>query len=163
MKIWTRLNHPLPLYTNYELGIRNYELKTNQEQFTLTATDLPWTIAPGDNQTFTVVFNPTSAGDKSEIIRVMHNATGSPTDIHVSGTGELIPPIFEINPEYHDFGSVEIGQTASPVTFTITNEGGMDLIVNSIVVAERSINRFSPALNENMDTTQPPPTPLYKL
>jgi hypothetical protein len=46
---------------------------------------------------------------------------------------ESAPPNFSINPEYHDFGSVEIGQTSSPVTFAITNDGGEDLIVSSIV------------------------------
>jgi hypothetical protein len=102
-------------------------------QFSLTATGLPWTIAAGGNQTFSVVFSPTSAGVKTANVSVNHNANGSPMSVSLTGTGTVpLVPVFSINPTAHNFGVVNLGQTVTQ-TFTITNTGTANLIINSIV------------------------------
>ena len=53
--------------------------------------------------------------------------SGSSNQIEVT-----LSPIFTINPEWHDFGNVLIGQNSSIQTFTITNTGNIPLIVSQI-------------------------------
>ena len=55
--------------------------------FTLSGASTPVTLTPGQNLTFGVIFNPTSAGSATGTVTVTSNATGSPTAITLSGTG----------------------------------------------------------------------------
>ncbi len=55
--------------------------------FTLTGASTPVTLTPGQNLSFSVIFNPTSAGSASGTVTVTSNATGSPTTVTLSGTG----------------------------------------------------------------------------
>lgn len=50
-------------------------------------------------------------------------------------TIEEIPvlPVFSINPETYDFGSLIAGNTSEAETFTITNSGGGDLVINPAI------------------------------
>jgi predicted RNA-binding protein with TRAM domain len=65
---------------------------TDMNQFSVTATGLPWTITAGGNQTFNIVFSPTSTGVKTANVSINHNATGSPTNVTLSGTS-IVPPL----------------------------------------------------------------------
>jgi hypothetical protein len=115
---------------------------SNQAQFTMTHTQLPWNIIPAGHQTFTVSFNPFMVGNYSEIIRINHNDISSLTDIIVSGIADPHPPTFSVNPTIYYFGSVIVGQTSAIRTFTITNSGGSTLVIQPISMGGASANEF---------------------
>jgi hypothetical protein len=48
-----------------------------------------------------------------------------------------------VSPGEWDFGSIMMGQSSAPQTFTITNSGGADLLVNSIVLSGGDSRIFS--------------------
>ncbi|MBI2502371.1 MAG: choice-of-anchor D domain-containing protein [Candidatus Latescibacteria bacterium] len=76
------------------------------------------TIAAGRNQTLTVTFAPTSAGQKSAALAIAHNAPGSPYTVPLSGRGKL--PNVTVSADTLVFGQVAVGQTSSQV-LTLTN------------------------------------------
>jgi hypothetical protein len=107
---------------------------TDQALFTLTAAGLPWTIAPGSNQAFTVAFRPMTPGLKTAEFTINHNAEGSSFIVNVSGTGPTPSqePMINIMPMSHNFGNVDIGSSSSPQVFMVSNIGTADLVVSSI-------------------------------
>ncbi|MCL2064469.1 MAG: choice-of-anchor D domain-containing protein [Candidatus Cloacimonetes bacterium] len=104
--------------------------------FILTANGLPWTINAGGNQTFTVSFSPTTIGSKTANLNITHSASGSPHTVNLYGMAVNPPPIFIINPTSHDFGEVFVEDISESQTFTITNTGGSDLVIESISLDE---------------------------
>jgi len=63
---------------------------THASEFTLTATDLPWTIIAGEDRSFNVSFAPITTGAKTASINITHNANGSPHTVALSGTGSPV-------------------------------------------------------------------------
>jgi hypothetical protein len=55
--------------------------------YSLTGVSVPATLSPSQALTFSVVFDPTTAGSASGSISVTSNAAGSPGTITLSGTG----------------------------------------------------------------------------
>jgi hypothetical protein len=58
--------------------------------FSTTGLSTPKTIAPGGSATFNVAFAPASAGAVNGSLTLVSNATGSPTTVSLSGTGEIL-------------------------------------------------------------------------
>jgi Abnormal spindle-like microcephaly-assoc'd, ASPM-SPD-2-Hydin len=55
--------------------------------FSVTGLALPLTLSAGQSTSFSVVFDPTTAGSASGSVTITSNATNSPTTIALSGTG----------------------------------------------------------------------------
>ncbi|MCL2063849.1 MAG: leucine-rich repeat protein [Candidatus Cloacimonetes bacterium] len=92
---------------------------------------LPTELAPNESMTFTITFSPLTAGIKTDQISITHSASQTPFIVTLSGVG-LGLPVFNIDPESHDFGSVVVGESSAPCIFTVTNTGGSPLVVNTI-------------------------------
>ena len=58
--------------------------------FALSGVSTPVTLTPNQTTTFSVVFSPSAAGTDSGTVTVNSNATGSPTTITLSGTGQAV-------------------------------------------------------------------------
>jgi hypothetical protein len=115
----------------------------------------------GANQstTFGVAFDPTSTGVKDAFVRITHNdgSVASPYEVPVTGVGvNNNQPILNVNDgtsslahddpatgTARDFGNVQVGNTAGPLTITVTNNGGSDLTVNNIVLGGPDAAEFS--------------------
>jgi hypothetical protein len=82
-------------------------------------------LAPNGACTFTVTFNPTSAGAKSAVLTASSAGTVLGT-YQISGTGKTPPglPAIDMQPPRLDFGSVGLGTVSATQSFTITNTGG---------------------------------------
>jgi hypothetical protein len=65
---------------------------------------------------------------------VANNLTGNGTASESwHFTTQPSPPLFRIEPDTFDFVNVLVGETSDPQIFTIFNEGGSDLIIDTII------------------------------
>lgn len=125
--------------------------------FTLNTTNT--TITPGNNQDIEVTFLPTNATSYSGIITITHNATGSPSQVSVSGEG--IAPNVTVDPSELDFGTVTVNED-STMTFNIANTGNADLEISNITSdnTEFTVNltsiTISPGNNQDIEVTFSP-------
>ncbi|PID95608.1 MAG: hypothetical protein CSA94_00740, partial [Bacteroidetes bacterium] len=102
-----------------------------------TTNGMPTAVAPNGNYTFDVVFMPTAAGMVSATVTIANNSATPTVMVTVSGTGESsVTPTSEITvtPENYDFGSIEVGQTATN-TFTVMNTGNATLTISGITLS----------------------------
>ncbi|MCL2064653.1 MAG: choice-of-anchor D domain-containing protein [Candidatus Cloacimonetes bacterium] len=84
---------PLIINTIVKIGVDQYD-------FDLSTNELPWTIAKNEFRTFNVSFSPLTAGYKTALITVIHNAENSPNLINITGGGTVsITDILEVKTE----------------------------------------------------------------
>lgn len=79
------------------------------------------TLAPGAQCQNQVVFQPQSGGPRSATMLIFDNAVGSPQQVSLSGTG--VGAVIDFFPRSLDFGTVQVGTTSAPQTFTTVNAG----------------------------------------
>jgi len=75
---------------------------TNEADFDLVYSGLPWELSGGSSQTFTVSFSPSSIGIKSASISIASTADNSPNTVSLTGAGSS--PGFSL-PYTQDFNS----------------------------------------------------------
>jgi hypothetical protein len=82
----------------------------------------------------TVTFEPlsTSSGTRTATITETDTGTGSPRTISLSGVAVTAGPAVAFAPTAINFPSQNVGTTSSIQTFTITNDGSANLIVNNV-------------------------------
>jgi hypothetical protein len=97
-------------------------LGPNADQYSITGDDCPASLAPGDNCTITVSFDPTSLGGKAARLVVDSNDPSGPTQATLFGTGTAIDQT--IFPTSIAFGPQLRGTTSSRHTVTLTNGPG---------------------------------------
>ncbi len=103
------------------------------------------TISAGDNCIFEVSFTPSSSGDKSATLSIQSNdADESDVSVPLSGRGDAVPtPDVTVDPTSVDFGDVTEGDTAGPLSVTITNQGSAALNLSGIALAGSNASDFS--------------------
>ncbi|HEV8399308.1 MAG TPA: choice-of-anchor D domain-containing protein [Gemmatimonadales bacterium] len=79
-------------------------------------------LAVGGSCYFDVSFIPQGLGPRSATMGFLMTP-GGVVQIPFSGNG-VTPQVISISPASFDFGSVVVGQTGAPATFTLTNVGG---------------------------------------
>lgn len=90
-------------------------------------------VAAGGTCRITVKFAPTAAGLRSTTLTIASNDPGQPSaTVSISGTGLLAGAV--VSPISLSFGTVTRGQTSSPQTVTLTNNGNTALTINSISI-----------------------------
>jgi len=76
----------------------------DESDFTLDATDLPWSLTPSETRSFTATFAPASSGVKTAYISVAPTAGGATQYASLSGTGysvgQAIPYTQDFNTAY---------------------------------------------------------------
>ncbi|MEK7174728.1 MAG: choice-of-anchor D domain-containing protein, partial [Patescibacteria group bacterium] len=103
------------------------------------------TITPGSSQSVTVSFTPTSAGAKSAILTIGHNANGGSTVVGVSGFGKTIPtqPAPGISmPTSLVVDITDVG-SFSQKTLVVSNTGTANLVVSNITRSGADSAMFS--------------------
>jgi hypothetical protein len=73
---------------------------------------LPLTLTANQSVTFTVTFTPTTAGAASGSLSVVSNASNSPLNIALSGTGTAAGQL-TVSPTSLSFGNVTVGSSAA--------------------------------------------------
>ena len=89
--------------------------------FTVTMNGCTAALNAGASCTVKARFNPTTVASHNATLQVAA-ATGGTAVSQLSGTGQA-PATLSITPATRDFGPVTIGQSAGPLTFTISNVG----------------------------------------
>ncbi len=90
--------------------------------FSISGLTLPATLGANQSVAFTVKFAPTTGGAVSGNLAIVSDASNSPLNIALSGTG-VAPGQLSASPTSLSFGNVQIG-TSSNKTETLTNTGG---------------------------------------
>lgn len=126
---------------NSKLTINNLQLiGTDASSFSFTSPTLPYDITIGSVYSLPVRFSPTTLGNKSALLIISHNATGSPDTVTLSGNG--VQPQILITPDTLDFGDVFTGNWKE-LSFKITNSGSAPLIISSVIKSGIDISQFS--------------------
>ena len=92
------------------------------------------TVSAGGNCTVDVVFEPTAEGALSGTLSIpSDDPDTSNVNVALSGTGTVVPePNISVSPAAKDFGSVTVGETSAPQTFTVSNTGTADLNIYAV-------------------------------
>jgi len=100
--------------------------------FSISGLTLPITLTANQSVTFTATFKPTSAGAAGGSLSVVSNASNSPLNIALSGTGTAAGTL-AVSPNSLSFGSVTDG-SSSALSGTLTASGA------SVTVSSASLN-----------------------
>jgi len=119
---------------------------TNMSDFSQSTTCLV-TLAPNGNCSFSVTFNPSSAGVESASLQISDNAPGSPQTIPLSCTGIAPLPSIAFSPSKITFSPIAQGATEGPQTFQVTNIGSAALHIPAITLGGANPQDFSQTNN----------------
>ena len=97
--------------------------------FSVTGLTLPVTLTPSQAVTFSVKFAPAAAGAVSGTLAIISDASNSPLNISLTGTG-VTPGQLTPNPASLSFGNVVVGNSKT-LTETLTNTGGSSLTISA--------------------------------
>lgn len=94
------------------------------------------TIAVGGACALVIQFNPAAAGNRGATLAVTHNAAGSGQSVTLSGTATATPlPAIDLaGVGTLTFGSVSLGTSSPPQTFSVRNNGAAPLNLRAITV-----------------------------
>lgn len=116
--------------------------------FTTTGTGSTCTaggsVAVGGSCTIKVQFKPAAVGANAASLSIVHNATGSPTAVALSGTGTAAPvPTVALSATSVAMGSTVINTAAATKSVTVTNSGQAALSFSSLSIAGTNASSFT--------------------
>jgi hypothetical protein len=103
---------------------------TDPGDFPKTATTCGSSLAAAATCTVSMTFKPTTTGARSADLTFTDNASGSPQQVPLSGTGTTA----EITPTPLNFGTLGVGLTSPTKTVTLKNVGTAALTITSIAI-----------------------------
>jgi len=91
-------------------------------QFSIVSNGCGSTVTAGTNCAITVKFSPTGLGPQTDTLKITDNTPGvtSPQLVPLAGTG-INSTAVVLSPSSENFGSINVGSSSSPATFTLTN------------------------------------------
>lgn len=110
--------------------------------FSVTQTCTGGPIAPGNNCTLNITFNPQVAGSRFATVVIADDAAGSPTILNLSGIGVALAPSVCFGSSSVNFGSTLQGATSSVQTVIITNCGTASLVISNLSVTGANTGDF---------------------
>jgi hypothetical protein len=114
----------------------------NPTAFALGTSSCGTSLAAGASCTVAVTFRPPSAGSFSAALIVV-DAVGTQSSA-LTGTGAPpAAPLAALSPATGAFGTVTVGSTSAPVSFTLTNGGNAALSITSVNVGGANAALFS--------------------
>jgi hypothetical protein len=107
--------------------------------FPETATTCGSSLAAAASCTVSLTFKPSTTGARAANLTVTDNASGSPQQVPLSGTGTTA----ELTPTRLSFGSVKVGTTSAAKTLTLKNVGTTAITITSITIAGTAAGDFA--------------------
>ena len=96
-------------------------------------------VVGGASCTISVVFSPTKRIHYAGSLTITDNAPGSPQTVSLTGSGTIV----KLEPASLNFGNVQVGQTSSAETVTLTNTGFQTLSITGISITGTDPGDFS--------------------
>jgi Abnormal spindle-like microcephaly-assoc'd, ASPM-SPD-2-Hydin len=100
----------------------------------LKTMNCPGRLAAGASCTVNVSYKPSATGPQSGGLLFADNASSSPQDVSLSGTGQGYP-IVSLSPSTLTFGTQALGTSSGAKTVTLKNTGTTSLTINSITAS----------------------------
>jgi ribosomal protein L11 len=100
--------------------------------FSISGLSLPLTLTANQSVTFSATFAPTTSGAVSGMLSVVSNASNSPLNISLSGTGASAGRL-TVSPSNLSFGNVAVGSSA-PLSGSLSASG------TSVTITSASLN-----------------------
>ena len=101
--------------------------------FSISGITAPVTLTAGQGATFSVGFDPASAGSATGSVTVTSTATNPTLTIPLTGTG-VTPGTVGANPTSLSFGSVVVGANEA-LTESLTNTGGSNVTISGVAAS----------------------------
>jgi hypothetical protein len=89
-------------------------------------------IAPLESCSIAVDFVPQASGSRFATVNIADNAAGSPQIISLNGTGTA--PVATLSETSLSFGNVNVGDTSTLPSITLTNTGNQTLMISSVTI-----------------------------
>ena len=113
-----------------DLDVYNTSLQNGAANFTITET-FTGTIVPGGSEAIVVEYTPGTYESNTDVLAINSNDSDESTVlVPLGGSGDA--PVIIVDPEYYDFGALEVG-CDDYLPLTVTNVGNADLILSDIV------------------------------
>jgi hypothetical protein len=113
---------------------------TNANQYARSTT-CGTSLTPNATCTVSVTFTPTTTGAKSATLAIAHNASGSPTNVPLTGTG--VTPAISLSSTTISFDNQLINTTSATRSVTITNTGTANLTVSGVSLTGTDNGQFA--------------------
>ncbi|HET7674677.1 MAG TPA: choice-of-anchor D domain-containing protein, partial [Gammaproteobacteria bacterium] len=117
--------------------------------FHITAKTCGDSLAAGASCAITLEFAPTAADSYSATLQISSDASSSPDNVPLSGTGSSATtpaPVVSLSAGSLNFGSVAVGASATRAE-TLTNTGNASLSIESIAIGGDAGDNFQVAAN----------------
>lgn len=98
------------------------------------------TLSAGSNCVVSVTFTPTAVGSRTASLTFSTNASTSPDNATLSGTGQA--PIASFSPSSLSFGGIKLG-LSSVLATTLTNTGNAAMSISSITITGANVTDYS--------------------
>jgi hypothetical protein len=108
----------------------------------------PTPLNPSENCRLTMTFSPVSGGIRSGAVEIIDNASDSPQQILLQGSG-VVPGTAMISgsPASLNFGDQAVGTPTATQTLTLTNTGTAPLSILAVTIGGEDIHGFSDQTN----------------
>lgn len=101
--------------------------------FAVSGLSLPFMLAAGQSQAFSVTFAPTASGSSSGNLAILSDASNSTVNVALSGNG-LAAGALTPSPSSLSFGNVQVGNNQQ-LQETLTNSGGLNVNISQATVS----------------------------
>ncbi len=102
--------------------------------FSLSSIAVPFQLAPGANQTFTITFTASSTTSASATLTITSNDPASPLALTVQGNGQAASAAWQMSPTSITFPSTTL-QTTQTQNASIKNNGNVSITISSVTLA----------------------------
>jgi hypothetical protein len=114
------------------LTLNSVALKSSQ--FALSGPSVPRTILPAQKVNYTLIFEPSLAGNASASIQITSNASNAPAAVSLAGVAEKTIATVQVSPPSISFGNLKLQSTATQ-NVTLKNTGDINITISGITVA----------------------------
>jgi hypothetical protein len=142
--------------TNSGFGLLTISSITTSGDFAQTNNCGP-TLSPGTNCSISIRFSPTAAGERAGFVTIVTDASGSPHQVSLAGTGLAslpAPLLITVNPKHAAAGAPELMLTATGINFSslsVVRWNGVDrpttFVNNSTLIATIPGTDLTPSTN----------------
>lgn len=117
---------------------------TNAGEFAQT-NNCASTVAPGASCHLNVTFTPAAVGSRSALLAITDNASDSPQNVSLTGTG--VQPLVILTPSSVSFGPEALVTESAPQIVPLSNTGNSSVSISNIIIGGTNASFFGQSNN----------------